>query len=98
MYETTTIIVTAEDGQAVKLIVPTEVPTNEQAAQFDELWKAHVVTLDDHWKGRVEARVPIAIADAVAEAMNFYGAIVDEFSETGGAARLFSRGYWAHGF
>ena len=51
------------------------------------------------WKGEVSATVPAAIADDVAEAMNFVGALVDDEQELeDGSVRLWSEGYWAHGF
>jgi hypothetical protein len=52
------------------------------------------------WKGPCYANVPATIADDVAEAMDFMGAIVDsrETCTDGVTVALFSRGYRAHGF
>jgi hypothetical protein len=64
-----------------------------------ELFRTHLVHLEDHWKAAVEAVVPTDMADDMADAMNFMGALVDaEFEAPGGNVRLVSDGYWAHGF
>lgn len=51
--------------------------------------------------GPCYANVPADIADDVAEAMDFMGAIVDDrrpITDGSGRIALFSRGYRAHGF
>lgn len=76
-------------------------PTHKRAEQLRELYQEHVKVLepDFGWKGAVEAVVPAAIAADVREAMDFMGSIVDdEYDEEGGKVRLFSEGYYAHGF
>lgn len=82
----------------VTITVPTDLPTADRAEYLRALWTTHV-KCGEHWKGPCYANVPEAIADDVAEAMEFMGAIVDSRDPitTGGVA-LFSKGYWAHGF
>lgn len=104
MYETKTVQVEAvgENGETsvIDLVVPVELPTQERAEYLRKLYNDHVKHPDGHWKGRAIARlVPPELADDVAEAMDFFGSIVDERrSAYAGTVTLFSRGYWAHGF
>lgn len=64
-----------------------------------DLYASHVVSCDPaNWKGACYAIVPPSIADAVAEAMDDAGSLVDTRETIGGMVRLGSRGYWAHGF
>ncbi|NIQ97061.1 MAG: hypothetical protein GWN87_24955 [Desulfuromonadales bacterium] len=98
--DTMTVNLTSTDGDEIAVNVPTSLPTEERAEELRRLWDRHVVELDGHWKGPVKAVVRPEIADDVAEAMNFMGAIVDDRyrSNLGRAITLKSRGYWAHGF
>lgn len=76
-------------------------PTAKRADELRELFQKHVKALESEfgWKGAVEAVVPEAIAADVAEAMSFVGALVDEEDELDdGTVRIYSAGYWAHGF
>jgi hypothetical protein len=98
-YPTKTITLVSEEGVPLQVTVPTEVPSNERGAYLRKLWDDHVTLLSATWKGPVSAVVPAALADDVAEAMEFMGALVDS---RGGAltgfVRLYSKGYYAHGF
>jgi hypothetical protein len=76
-------------------------PTQKRAEELRALVQEHMKPLEPEfgWKGAVEAVVPEEIAADVAEAMCFVGAIVDEEMELGdGTVRIYSDGYWAHGF
>ena len=69
--------------------------------ELQALFQEHVRHLepDCGWKGRVEAVVAPDLVDGVREAMNFMGALVDDESPApDGRTRLYSEGYWAHGF
>ena len=77
-------------------------PTNQRAEQLRALYTKHVKSLgeDGHWKDECEAIVsgPKLVAD-VREAMDFHGSLVDQEDELpSGRVRLYSEGYWAHGF
>jgi hypothetical protein len=109
MSATTTLTATAQnpltgETSAVNIVVPSSVPSDERCDYLRSLWDRFAEKLDDgHWKGRIQCRLltveDIALADDVAEAMNFYGAIVDKRTDLpSGAVYLFSKGYWAHGF
>lgn len=98
-YRERRVVARAETGEPVALVVPADVPSNERADELRRLYEQHVRHREGHWKGFAEAVVPKALAGDVAEAMNFMGSIVDgEEPEDGGNVRLWSRGYWAHGF
>ena len=76
--ETRTVTARATNGTLVKLVIPTDIPTNERAEELRALYKAHVQHPDGgHWKGEALAIVPAGIADDVAEAMDFHGSVVD---------------------
>ena len=92
-----TITITVGDG--LLLTVPKNVPSNERASYLRALYDKHVSHPDDHWKGRAVAKVNADIADDVAESMDFMGSIVDSRQTMkGGLIKLYSDGYWAHGF
>lgn len=97
---TQTIQAKTTDGDTIEIAVPIDsLPTEERAEELRALFAEHVRELDDDWKGRVLARVPATIADDVAEAMDFMGAIVDERKVLpSGRVHLYSNGYRAHGF
>ena len=97
--ETKTLTLVATDGTPVKVNVPTTLLSEERGDYLRGLFSKYVFELDGHWKGRVKATVPTTLADDVAEAMEFMGALVDKRSDVGmGVTALFSEGYWAHGF
>ena len=76
-------------------------PTTKRCDQLREVYTEHVKSLgeDGHWKDECEAVVPAELADDVREAMDFHGSLVDdEETLADGRVRLFSEGYWAHGF
>lgn len=92
------------DGKAVTVTVkPFELIKKKREPLSDDelksLYDEHVQHPDDHWKGRAIAHVAPEIADDVTEAMNYYGSIVDSRRELkSGLIKLYSRGYWDHGF
>lgn len=92
----------ATDGTPVRVIMPdpSTIPTQDRADVLRDLYRTHVKSLDasGHWKGPCEARVPHAIADDVADAMDFMGSIVDTRMTFADCVWLYSEGYWAHGF
>ena len=95
-------VVTADDGTPVTLVVPTNLPSNERAEVLRALYQQYVkpATLQRS-RGPVQALVPPAKADDVAEAMAFMGDVVDErvvMDDDAGTVYLFSNGYHAHGF
>jgi hypothetical protein len=101
--DTQTVNLKSETGENIAINVPSSLPTEARAEELRALWDAHVVELDGHWKGRVKAVVHETIADDVAEAMEFMGALVDfrRLTSSGpmaGFVLLKSNGYWAHGF
>jgi hypothetical protein len=99
MYRTESKVVEAEDGTQFTLVYPIDCPDNKRADELRKLWSEHVVPLTEHWKGPVEAVVKPSLVEDVSEAMDFMGAIVDKISETcDGMVKLYSKGYWAHGF
>lgn len=88
-------------GDGITLVVPRDVPTATRSAELRALYRAHVRPTQEGglWKGPCQAEVDATIAADVREAMNFHGSIVDsERPLPGGKVRLFSEGYWAHGF
>lgn len=99
----------------VTLTVPMDLPTEARADYLRKLWSEHVqygqknvaemaargIAYTPDPKGPCYANVPADIADDVAEAMDFMGAIVDDrrpITDGSGRIALFSRGYRAHGF
>jgi len=91
--------VVSEEGTPFKLIVPLNLPTEEQAEVLRKAYTEHVKHPEGHWKGAAEATVPADVADLVAEAMDFMGSIVDDRQTLpDGTVKLTSAGYWAHGF
>lgn len=89
------------DLGTVKITMPADVPSPDRAAALTSLYHQHVkpTTPGSDWRTACAAEVPAAIVDDVAEAMEFMGSIVDDRRElTGGRVRLYSEGYWAHGF
>ena len=99
MYETKTIKALTTDGQVLSLVVPAKVDSKERGAYLSTLYKEHVTHPDGHWKSHAVATVPAALADDVADAMDFMGSIVDERSaQPDNMVSLSSKGYWAHGF
>lgn len=98
--DTKSIGVVVAGGSKFEIVVPTSLPSDERADYLESLWRDHVKVGQD-WKGPAYANVPAEIADDVAEAMAFYGAIVDDrapITDGTGRVALFSRGYRAHGF
>ncbi len=84
---------------------PPTVTAPDRGSTMRALYNAHVKPLpfgsknETHWKGPCEAKVPAAIADLVSNAMDFMGSLVDDRRDLpGGLVRLYSDGYWAHGF
>ncbi len=105
VYPTNDVVIAVPGREPITLVVPTTVPTVERSEILQQLYKEHVKPLpfgpkkETHWKGPCVAEVPANIAGAVAEAMNFMGSIVDDRRDLpSGLVRLFSEGYWAHGF
>jgi hypothetical protein len=81
------------------LAVRSDLPTQDRAEYLRGLVNEHLEHLDDHWKGRVFATVTPELADDMAEAMDFIGALVDRRQTTvSGLVHLYSDGYWHHGF
>ena len=104
-YPTNDVVIAEPGKPPIMLVVPAEVPSTDRAEVLRSLYKEHVRPLpfgpkkEVHWKGPCAAEVPAAIASDVADAMNFMGAIVDDRrSLPDGIVRLYSEGYWAHGF
>ena len=118
--KTKTVMMLAEDGTEVEVVVPDldSLPTQERADYLRKLYATWVVN-DGHWKGVNAAVVPLRLADDVAEAMEFMGATVDyraacepfegvypgwvvadgvELEQGPGMVKLYSKGYWAHGY
>ena len=104
-YATNDVVISEPGQPTITLVVPSEVPADDRAEVMRRLYKEHVKPLpfgpkrELHWKGPCAAEVPAAIASDVADAMNFMGSIVDDRRDLpGGIVRLYSDGYWAHGF
>jgi hypothetical protein len=95
-YATRSVVV---DG--ITIVVPQDLPGPARCAELHALYVEHVKPTQPggHWKGACQAEVDAAVAADVREAMDFHGSIVDsELALPGGRVRLFSEGYWAHGF
>lgn len=75
--DTVMVALTAEDGTFVSVGMPSQIPSPERADVLRALYKAHVKHPGGHWKGVAVAAVPAALADDVADAMDFMGSIVD---------------------
>jgi hypothetical protein len=105
MFKTRTVTVPSTDADGfaagdVTLTIPADLPTEDRAEYLRGLFSTHVQCGQD-WKGPCYANVPMSIADDVAEAMAFMGAIVDTrnlITDGTGRIALFSNGYRAHGF
>ena len=104
-YPTNDVVIEQAGTQPITIIVPTELPSAQRGETLQQLYKEHVTPLpfgpkkETHWKGPCAAEVPAAIASDVAAAMNYMGSIVDDRRDLpNGLVRLFSEGYWAHGF
>lgn len=93
-----TLNMTATDGTPVHVVVPTDLPTNEQADLLRDLYKQHVKQGGSD--GRCYAQVRPDIADLVAAAMEFMGAHIDDriVNAQTGTVSLFSKGPKAHGY
>lgn len=105
VYPTNDVVISEAGKPPITLVVPASVPSADRAEILRRLYSEHVRPLpfgpkkETHWKGPCAAEVPAAIADDVSEAMTFMGSIVDDRRELpGGLVRLYSEGYWAHGF
>lgn len=105
VYPTNDVVIAVPGQEPITLVVPATVPTVERSEILQQLYKEHVKPLpfgpkkETHWKGPCVAEVPVNIASDVAEAMNFMGSIVDDRRDLpNGLVRLYSEGYWAHGF
>lgn len=104
-YPTNDIVIEEPGKLPLTIVVPATVPTAERSEILQQLYKEHVKPLpfgpkqETHWKGPCVAEVPAAIASDVAAAMDFMGSIVDDRRDLpNGLVRLYSEGYWAHGF
>jgi hypothetical protein len=96
-YPTNDIVIEEPGKLPLTIVVPATVPTAERSEILQQLYKEHVRPLpfgpkqETHWKGP-------CVAD-VAAAMDFMGSIVDDRRDLpNGLVRLYSEGYWAHGF
>jgi len=101
--KTRKVVVKAEDGTKVTLVVPVDLPSDERAEYLRELFGGKVPGVEvlfpkGDWKGPVEAKCDPAVVPDLMEAMRFFGAPVDAFGVSGNDATLFSHGYYAHGF
>jgi hypothetical protein len=104
-YATNDVVISQPGQPDLTLVVPAVVPSPDRSAVLQRLYKEHVKPLpfgpkkEVHWKGPCSAEVPAAIASDVVDAMNFMGSIVDDQRALpNGHVRLYSEGYWAHGF
>ena len=99
-YRTREVKATADDGTEVTIGIPADPPSDDRAEKLRLLYEQHVKPTSKYgWKGPCEAIVPRNLAADVADAMSLMGSIVDTETEMpGGKVRLFSEGYWAHGF
>ena len=105
VYPTNDVVIEQAGTQPITIIVPAELPSAQRGETLQQLYNEHVKPLpfgpkkETHWKGPCAAEVPAAIASDVAAAMNYMGSIVDDRRDLpNGLVRLFSEGYWAHGF
>jgi hypothetical protein len=104
-YATDDIVLTEPGKPPITIVAPSTIPTADRGEVLRRLYSEYVKPLpfgpkkETHWKGPCAAEVPAALADDVAEAMRFMGSIVDDRRDLpGGRVRLYSEGYWAHGF
>lgn len=100
-YLTVEVVVAATDGTTVTLMVPASLPSDDRANYLRALYTEYVrPDGGDSWKGPCHAHVPSALADNVAEAMDFMGSIVDtrSLAKNLDIVVLRSKGYHAHGF
>ena len=104
-YATNDVVISEPGKSAITLVVPVTVPSNDRGEVLRRLYSEYVKPLpfgpknEIHWKGPCAAEVPAARANDVADAMIFMGSIVDDRRDLpGGLVRLYSEGYWAHGF
>lgn len=104
-YATNDVVIAAPGKPTITLVVPTKIPGEDRADMLRRLYREHVKPLpfgpnkELHWKGPCAAEVPAALAHDVEAAMDFMGSIVDDRRELpGGLVRLYSEGYWVHGF
>lgn len=104
-YPTNDVVIETAGQPPLTLVVPAIVPGPDRSTLLQQLYKEHVRPLpfgpkrEVHWKGPCAAEVSATIADDVAQAMDFMGSIVDDRRDLpGGRVRLYSEGYWAHGF
>jgi hypothetical protein len=103
-YATRTVIGTnplTGETSPVEVTFPVNLPSDDRCDYLQTLWSTHVKFAGQDWKGPCYANVPGEIADDVAEAMEFMGAIVDTrnpITDGSGQVALFSKGYRAHGF
>jgi len=85
--KTTTVTAAATDGTPVTLTVPAgPLPSVADAERLRALYREHVNHPTGHWKGPAWAIVPEAVADDVAEAMDFHGSLVDHRESSGAGA------------
>ena len=105
VYPTNDVVIEEAGKPPITIIVPAEVTSAARSETLQQLYKEHVRPLpfgpkkETHWKGPCAAEVPAALASDVAEAMNYMGSIVDDRRDLpNGLVRLYSEGYWAHGF
>lgn len=105
VYPTNDVVISESGKTPITLVVPASIPSEDRSDVLRRLYREHVRPLpfgpkqETHWKGPCAAEVPAAIADDVAEAMDFHGSIVDDRRTLpNGHVRLYSEGYWAHGF
>lgn len=104
-YPTNDVVISEPGKPTITMVVPASVPGPDRSELLRRLYREHVRPLpfgpkkETHWKGPCAAEVPTEIADDVAEAMSFMGSIVDDQRDLpSGRVRLYSEGYWAHGF
>jgi hypothetical protein len=105
VYPTNDVVLSEAGKPTITMVIPASIPSQDRSTLLRQLYGEHVKPLpfgpkrETHWKGPCAAEVPAAIADDVTEAMDFMGAIVDDRRDLpGGRVRLYSEGYWAHGF
>jgi len=104
-YPTNDVVISEPGKPTFTLVAPVLIPEEKRGEVLRRLYSEHVKPLpfgpkkETHWKGPCAAEVPAMIADDVAEAMAFMGSIVDSQRDLpSGHVRLYSEGYWAHGF
>jgi hypothetical protein len=104
-YPTNDVVISEPGKPPITLVIPADLPSVSRGEVLRQLFSTHVRPLpfgpknETHWKGPCAAEVSAEIADDVAEAMTFHGSIVDDRRTLpDGRVRLYSEGYWAHGF